>query len=424
MPRTRPDFHPRYRKHKATGQAVVTLNGKDHYLGRYGTATSKVEYDRLIGEWLAAGRQLPLSKGITVVELCRAYWHAVGARLSGGRADNLKAVLGIVRKAYGMALVPEFGPKSLKLTRENMRGLGWSRVYINRQVAWIKRMFRWGAEEELVGGDQVHALWAVAGIRKGADGYRETNPVQPVSLETVEATLPHLPPAMATMVRVQLLSGCRPAEICKLDVAHLNMSQPDLWTYGLHEHKGAHLGRERLIYFGPQAVELIRPWLRADGKPLFSPAESEEQRCRARRERRKSPMTPSQARRRRTEQRARPWGNSYTTTDYRNAVYRACDKAWPLPEHLGQRTLENGQREGRIRWWKRLTAVEKETVRSWRRERRWHPNQLRHTRATLVRSQFGLEAAQVYLGHVRADVTQVYAERDQRLGEEVARKIG
>jgi integrase len=400
------------------------MNGRDHYLGRYGTVASKAEYDRLISEWLASGRQLTNAGSMTVVELCRAYWTAVGTRLSGGRADNLKAVLGIVRRAYGMILVPEFGPKSLKVVREKMREFGWSRVYINRQIAWIKRMFRWGAEEELVSGDQVHALWAVAGIRKGYDGYRETNPIQPVNLETVEATLPHLPLAMATMVRVQLLSGCRPAEICRLGVVHLDMSRPDLWTYRPHEHKGAHLGRERLIYFGPQAVELIRPWLRADGKPLFSPVESEEQRCRARREGRRSPMTPSQARRKRTNHRARPWGDSYTTTDYRNAVYRACDKAWPLPEHLGQRKLETGRREGRIPWWKRLTAEEKEAVRSWRREHCWHPNQLRHTRATLVRSQFGLEAAQVYLGHFRADVTQVYAERDQRLGEEVARRIG
>jgi site-specific recombinase XerC len=42
----------------------------------------------------------------------------------------------------------------------------------------------------------------------------------------------------------------------------------------------------------------------------------------------------------------------------------------------------------------------------------WHPNQLRHTTATKVREQFGLEAAQVVLGHSRADVTQVYAERN------------
>ena len=32
---------PSYRLHKPTGQAVVTLNGKDHYLGRHGTRESK-----------------------------------------------------------------------------------------------------------------------------------------------------------------------------------------------------------------------------------------------------------------------------------------------------------------------------------------------------------------------------------------------
>jgi len=56
VPRTSPHFIPTYRKHRRSGQAVVHLNGKDHYLGRYGTAASKAEYDRLIGEWLAAGR--------------------------------------------------------------------------------------------------------------------------------------------------------------------------------------------------------------------------------------------------------------------------------------------------------------------------------------------------------------------------------
>jgi hypothetical protein len=35
-----------------------------------------------------------------------------------------------------------------------------------------------------------------------------------------------------------------------------------------------------------------------------------------------------------------------------------------------------------------------------------------------------LEAAQVILGHAKADVTQVYAERDSALAVEVARKIG
>ena len=53
---------PSYRLHKPTGQAVVTLNGKDYYLGRHGTQMSKDAYDRLTAEWLADGRQLPAAR--------------------------------------------------------------------------------------------------------------------------------------------------------------------------------------------------------------------------------------------------------------------------------------------------------------------------------------------------------------------------
>ena len=52
------------------------------------------------------------------------------------------------------------------------------------------------------------------------------------------------------------------------------------------------------------------------------------------------------------------------------------------------------------------------------------PNQIRHTFATKVRRDHGLEAAQVLFGHSKADVTQVYAERNRALATEVARQIG
>ncbi len=50
---------PGYCLHKATGQAVVRLNGHDHYLGTFETDESRQKYDRLIAEWLANGRDLP-----------------------------------------------------------------------------------------------------------------------------------------------------------------------------------------------------------------------------------------------------------------------------------------------------------------------------------------------------------------------------
>jgi hypothetical protein len=44
---------PKYRKYKASGQAVVTINGRDRYLGAYRSRASRGDFDRLVGEWLA-----------------------------------------------------------------------------------------------------------------------------------------------------------------------------------------------------------------------------------------------------------------------------------------------------------------------------------------------------------------------------------
>ncbi|MHC5108848.1 MAG: hypothetical protein ACYTHJ_03100 [Planctomycetota bacterium] len=52
---------PKYRKHKKSVQAIVTLSGRDHYLGPFDTETTKQLYDKLVQEWLMAGRRLPQS---------------------------------------------------------------------------------------------------------------------------------------------------------------------------------------------------------------------------------------------------------------------------------------------------------------------------------------------------------------------------
>src|SRR5262245_59164619 len=67
--------NPSYRKHKATGQAVVTLNGRDFYLGPWQSAASKAEYKRRIREWNAAGGVVAADRRdeLTVVELLAAF---------------------------------------------------------------------------------------------------------------------------------------------------------------------------------------------------------------------------------------------------------------------------------------------------------------------------------------------------------------
>ena len=71
-----------------------------------------------------------------------------------------------------------------------------------------------------------------------------------------------------------------------------------------------------------------------------------------------------------------------------------------------------------------MTEEQVENLKKWQSEHRWSPNQLRHTAATRIRKEHGLEAAQAVLSHANADTTQIYAERDTEKAMEVARAMG
>jgi hypothetical protein len=51
MPR-KPSRPPKYRHYKPKDLAVVRIDGRDHYPGKYGSPESHERYDRLIAEWL------------------------------------------------------------------------------------------------------------------------------------------------------------------------------------------------------------------------------------------------------------------------------------------------------------------------------------------------------------------------------------
>ena len=118
---------PKYRKHKATGQAVVTLDGKDIYLGRYGSRASKAEYDRLIAEWLANGRRLVhQAEAISVMELIDRFWHHVEQhyRKPDGTPTSevqwFRASLRPLRHLYGLTPARDFGPLAFQAVRQLM----------------------------------------------------------------------------------------------------------------------------------------------------------------------------------------------------------------------------------------------------------------------------------------------------------------
>ena len=66
---------PSYRLHRQSGRAVVTLNGRDIYLGKYGSAASKKKYKQLLAEWTAGGAKIShgLESRATIAMLAADY---------------------------------------------------------------------------------------------------------------------------------------------------------------------------------------------------------------------------------------------------------------------------------------------------------------------------------------------------------------
>jgi integrase len=393
---------PKYSKHKASGQAIVSIQGRDFYLGPHGTKASKLEYDRIVNVWLANGRQLPQAGAdLVILEVVADFrTHALKYYRKNGRTTrslgNIDDAVKPLLLLYGRELVQEFGPLKLQAIQTvlangyvNAKGkqvAGVSRGVVNKRVGIIKQIFRWAVSQEMAPPSLAHALDAVRGLQRGRTDARETEPVKPVDGATIDATLVHLPALLADMVRFQRLTGCRPGEVCNLRPRDIDRSG-EVWTYRPASHKTEHHGRQRTIFVGPKAQEILKPYLLRDSAAYcFQPADSERKRLEARHAERTTPLScGNRPGTNRVRRRKRHPGRQYDKNTYRTAIARACDKAG-VP--------------------------------------RWRPNQLRHTAATEIRHRFGLEAAQVILGHSRADVTQVYAERDASLGQQVVKAIG
>jgi integrase len=391
---------PSYRLHKPTGQAVVRLDGRDIYLGKHGTEESQEAYRRKIAEWLTAGTAAaPAGQGgtmvssaaLTVSELIAAFWehaerhyrHADGTPTT--EIPNYRNTLRPLRRLYGGTLAADFGPLKLKAVRQALIDSGLCRKTVNQRIGRLVRVFKWAVENELVPPSVHHGLKAVAGLRKGRSDARETEPVKPVPDAYVEAIKPHVSRHIWAMIQLQRLTGMRPGEVAIMRTCDLDTSGR-VWVFKPERSKMEHLERPRTIYLGPKAQEILKPWLRTELTAyLFSSAKAMAEQSAERRRSRKTPLTPSQRARKRKRNPRRAPGVRYTTRSHYHTVMRACRRAG-VPG--------------------------------------WHPNQLRHNAATLLRKEFGVDTARVILGHSTPVVTEVYAELDEAKAFAAMERVG
>jgi integrase len=401
---------PSYRHYKRTGQALVTIAGQDHYLGRYNSPESKNEYDRLLAEWLANGRHAPQQRinavPLTIAELIDRYWtFAQVYHVKNGKPTsevrNLKIAFRPLRRLYGHTPAACFGPLALEVVRDaliELDGRQHSRSYVNGMMERVRRVFRWAVSKELVPLSLVHGMDEVKGLRPGKSAARDTARIRPVADHLVDAIQDHVSRQVWAMVELMRITGMRAGEVTIMRTGDID-------------------GHERIVALGPQAQKAINPFLRPNLQEyIFSPIDADRERRDDLHRRRKTPLScgnkPGSNRRRRPK--IKP-GDHYSVDALRRAIQRGSDLAFPVPDELANAPEGETPDQQKTRLAK---------VKAWQHEHRWHPHQLRHSAATRLRRQYGIEAARVVLGHHSAAVTELYAEADRKKALQVAAEVG
>lgn len=251
-----------------------------------------------------------------------------------------------------------------------------SRTTVNDTINRIRQMFKWGALYELVPDDRVPVLQLVPPLLSGQTAAPDASKEKAVSDTLVDATLPHLPPVIADLIRFARLVGCRPGEARKLrpcDIDRRPLAEyKGVWVWRVTKYKNSWRKKHlpRAIAVGPKAQALLSPWLeRLRDRPdshVFSPKFSE---------------------RRLTLSRGKDCCEGDDSTIAIPVTKRLVNDFYSKDSL--NKCIARGCLRGRLQ--------------------KWNAGQLRHTRLTEVRETHSLDVAQAVGGHSNVNTTELYA---------------
>jgi integrase len=371
-PRIKP---PAYLLHPGSGQAYSNVprgsgaKTTHKYHGVHGTPESRENYRRWLAELGYAASEEPQPM-LCVAEGFLAWkryveehklFHKHGSPT--GTVDTYLAAMRYVLDLYESLPLAEFSAFHLTAVARAMIAKGLARSTINGNLAKIKRLWDYFASNGLCMSETWLALAARKPMRPG-EGGKETEAVQSVSEETLSVTMDHCTPAVKAMLKVLSWSGCRAGEVVRMrtcDVVDEHDALPaallgKAWVYTPQRFKTEHHGTRRLVILGPQAMEVIEPWLSwtEPERYIFNP---HEMRVRADRKRRRRGKVPNK---------------HYNPKSLTVCINQACAAAG----------IEN-----------------------------WHAHQLRHLTATRLATIYGLEITRLLLGHTSVKTTLRYVDR-------------
>ncbi len=267
---------PSYLFHKPSGQARVRLHGRDHYLGPFGSEESRVRYGQLIAQH-ASGitptantqpvdpftlKSASPEAGLTVNELCLCFMrHATAYYSKDGKPSDevacFKSAIAPLLELFGFLAVEQFSPLALKAVRTAYIAKGWSRGFCNKSTNRIRHVWKWAVENGMANVVTLQALQAVSPLKAGKCAAPDHKRREAVSDDHIEGVRPYLAQHHRDLFDLLRATGARPSELLSLSMADIDATG-ETWIADLTEHKNAHRGLSRKLFFGPKSQLILR----------------------------------------------------------------------------------------------------------------------------------------------------------------------
>jgi integrase len=355
------------------GGARVKINGKSHYLGKYGSPESYKEYERLRAEHALgfAMPSLPSSLGMTVDELIAGCLKADPRGLDHPQVQRVARACVPLSRLFGPTQAGEYRANRLRATRDAMidqrwmtdeekeKCGPWCRNTINKAVQRIIIVFSWGESTEILPMGIAEHLRTVKPLEINDPRIFDHPDREPADWEAqVKPCLKFMAPVVRAMLTVQYHAGMRPDNVCRMRRCEIEQCEDGIWLYRPSKHKNKWRKKTLVIALGPIAQQTLAPWFMAaepDGY-IFPPAKR------------------------------RNGAQYYLENGYAQAIRRAIKAAKVKP---------------------------------------WCLYQLRHSAGHRAEEVGGLPAAAAVLGHHSLETTKIYTDKQRlKLAIETAKKIG
>lgn len=340
---------PKLCHHKPSNRGYIYINRQKIYLGSWPSfRVSPPEeliqaYHLYLKKVILNGSQTQLKpdklKPKKVIELCSLF---IASKTSSGDKNNYNIIQKFFKEMFPSIKINNFGPHHLLELQKEFIARGLTRQGINKRINLTRRIFRWGVSQNLVYQQIFEALKSIFPVKKGMA--KESKIKSPANINDVYKTMKFLHPMLNAMIQLQLLTGMRPSEICKINMVDIETKDPKCWWYKPANHKTSWRGKIRSIPLTIKSIKIIKKFLlnaKSTGGYLFSPM------CRDR-------VSASA-------------GSFYTTSEYGKAIRQAAIRAKIEP---------------------------------------WSPNQIRKYAAQKLLEEQGIESASALLGHSCVDITR------------------